>query len=35
VDGGGVDGEGSSAGAGTLDPDLSLFDFIGDGSLPA
>jgi hypothetical protein len=24
-----------SKGAGTLDPDLRLFDFIGDGSLPA
>jgi hypothetical protein len=34
----GVDGahaDGDAAGAGTLDPDLRLFDFIGDGSLPA
>jgi hypothetical protein len=23
------------AGVGALDPDLRLFDFIGDGSLPA
>jgi hypothetical protein len=28
-------GGGISAGAGTLDPDLRLFDFSGDGSLPA
>jgi hypothetical protein len=27
--------EGGSAGAGPLDPDLRLFDFVGDGSLPA
>ena len=31
---GGADG-GASGACGTLDPDLRLFDFIGDGSLPA
>ena len=35
---GGADGgraDGGGADGGTLDPDLRLFDFVGDGSLPA